>query len=237
MAIAVHVCRDHTEAIGACRIAKAPLLRHFLEAAASEVLEEEIGLSRQSRWTDHDLRPVAPRQRAFRLEQVVPCRLHVARDVEVEIAVAVRVQEGAAGAPPTRGHAGLGGDVLERAVAAIAKEKVRTPVGDVQVEASIPIGVPRADAAAPRRCIDAGLRRHVFELPAAEVAVERVAVGDALAGRRQLRGGHHVDVEPAVGVVVDERDAVAGRFEDVILGGATRPGARGQRYALFECHG
>ena len=43
---------------------------------------------------------------------------------------------------------------------------------------------------------------------------------DALARRRELRRRHQVDVEQPIAVVVEQRDAAAGRFEDVILGRA-----------------
>ena len=155
---------------------------------------------------------------------LVPRRLDVARDVEVEVAVGVGVEERAAGAPAAGGDAGLRRDVLEGAVAPVAEQDVGAPVGDVEIEAAVAVGVAGADALAPGREIDAGLRRHVLEAPAAEIAVERVAVRDALARRRQLGAGDDVDVEPAVAVVVEQRDAVAARFEDVVLGRAAAVG-------------
>ena len=44
---------------------------------------------------------------------------------------------------------------------------------------------------------------------------------DALTRRGELRRGHQVDVEQPITVVVEQGDAAAGRFEDVILGGAS----------------
>ena len=43
---------------------------------------------------------------------------------------------------------------------------------------------------------------------------------DAFTRRGELRRGHQIDVEQPITVVVEQRDAAAGRFEDVILGGA-----------------
>ena len=57
----------------------------------------------------------------------IPRRLDVARDVEVEIAVAVGVKERAPGAPAAGGDAGASRHVLERAVATVAEQRVRVP--------------------------------------------------------------------------------------------------------------
>ena len=110
------------------------------------------------------------------------------------------------------------GDVLERAVAAVAEQHVRAPVGDVEIEAAVAVEIAGAGAAAPGRQVHARLLRDVLELPSPEVAIERVPVRDALACRRQLGTGDQIDVEQSVAVVVEQGDAAAGRFEDVVLG-------------------
>ena len=61
--------------------------------------------------------PVAPDERPLRADDRVPGRVDVARDVEVEVAVAVGVEERAAGAPAAGGDPGPRRDVFERAVA------------------------------------------------------------------------------------------------------------------------
>ena len=148
----------------------------------------------------------------------LPRRLDVARDVEVEIAVAVGVEERAAGAPAASRDAGAGSHVLERAVTTVAEQRVRAPVRHVEIEAAVAIDIAGARAAAPRREIHARLLGDVLELPSAEVAIEGIAMRDPLARRRELRRRHQIDVEQSIAVVVEQRDAAAGRFEDVILG-------------------
>ena len=118
--------------------------------------------------------------------QRVPGRLDVAGDVEIQIAVAVGVEERAARAPAAGGHSGAGGHVLERAVAAVAEQGVRAPVRDVEIETAVAVEIADARAAAPRREVDARLLRDVLELPAAEIAIERIPMRDSLARRRQL---------------------------------------------------
>ena len=141
------------------------------EAAISDVLEEEIGLAGKPGRSDHDARPVAPDERPLRADDRIPGRLDVARDIQVEVAVGIRVEERAAGAPTAGGDSGPRGHLLERAVAAVAEQEVRAPVGDVEIETPVVVDVTGAHAVAPRRGIHSRLLRHVLELPSAEVAI------------------------------------------------------------------
>ncbi len=60
---------------------------------------------------------------------------------------------------------------------------------------------------------------------------------DALARRGQFCAGDDVDVEASIAVVVEERDAVAAGFEDVVLGRAAAVGGHGQRRGFLEGDG
>src|SRR6185503_4817461 len=99
VAVAVVVGRDDAEAVALRRVDEAVLGALFAERPVALVLEEEIRLAREARGAEHDLGPAAPRQRALRLLHVVPRRADVTRDVQVEVAVAVGVEERAARAP------------------------------------------------------------------------------------------------------------------------------------------
>ena len=59
---------------------------------------------------------------------------------------------------------------------------------------------------------------------------------DTLTCRRQLRRGHEIDVEQPIAVVVEQGDAAAGRFEDVVLGRSAAIHFRGQPRTHFEGH-
>src|SRR4029079_16997223 len=111
-------------------------------------------------------------------------RLDVARDVEVEIAVAVRIEERASRAPAAGGNARAGSQLLERAVAALAEQRVRSPIGHVEIEPAVAVEIARARAAAPCREIHARLLGHVLELPSPEVAIEGISMWDPLTRRR-----------------------------------------------------
>ena len=112
-AVVVVVGRDDAEAVGAGRIGEAVRLGGLREAAVPEVLEEQIGLAGQPGRSDHDAGPVAPDERPLRAHDVVPGRLDVARDIQVQVAVGIGVEERAAGAPAAGRHAGTRGDFLE----------------------------------------------------------------------------------------------------------------------------
>src|SRR5580765_612640 len=165
----------------------------------------------------------------------IPRRLDVARDVEVQIAVAVGIKERASRAPAAGGHAGAGSHLLEGAVATIAEQRVRSPVGHVEIEAAVAVEIAGARAAAPRREIHARLPGYVLELPSPEVAIEGISMWNTLTRRRELRPGHQVNVEQSIAVVVEQRNAAAGRFEDVILGRSAAIHFRWQLRTHFKC--
>ena len=236
LAVAVVVGRQHAEAVGLRRVGEAGGRRGLDEGPVAAVQEEEVLLARQPGRADHDVRAVAPDERALRADHVVPGGLHVARDVEVEVPVAVGVEERAARAPARSRDAGRGRHVLEGAVALVAEEEVRAPVGHVEVEPTVAVEVARADAVAPGGGVDAGLLRDVLELEPAPVAVEGVPVRHALAALRELGRGHQVDVEEPVAVVVEERDAAAARLEDVVLRGAAAVALRREAGDRLELH-
>ncbi len=237
LAVAVVVGRDDAEAVGLRRVREAGGRGSLDEGAVPPIQEEEVLLARQARRADHDVGPVAPDQRPLRADDLVPAGLDVARDVEVEIAVGVGVEERAARAPAGGRHAGRRSHVLEGAVALVAKEEVGAPVRDVEVERAVAVVVARADAVAPCGRVEARLLRDILELQPAQVPVEDVAVRHALAALRELRGRHEIDVEPPVAVVVEEGDTTASRLEDVVFGRSSAVRLRREPARLLEERG
>ena len=98
-------CND-TEAVRARAVGQAVSVGRFLEPALAEIFEEEVGFAGQSGRSNHDARPVAPDERALGADDSIPGRLDIARDVQVEVAVGVGVEERAAGTPPAGGDPG-----------------------------------------------------------------------------------------------------------------------------------
>ena len=67
--------------------------------------------------------------------------LHVASDEEIQAAVAIVVQPGGADGPTFHVEAGLGRDVFERSVAAVAIERYVTVGGDQQIGVAVVVEV------------------------------------------------------------------------------------------------
>ena len=143
----------------------------------------------------------------------------VVGDEQIEAAVAVVVEEAAAGAPALRRsrHAGLLGHVGERAVAVVVVEDVAAPVADEQIVEAVVVVVADAAALSPARMRQPGLARHVGE-GAVAVVVEQVT-GRLRRLHRRIEAGavHQEDVQPAVVVVVEQRDTAAHLLEQELL--------------------
>src|SRR5262249_42320385 len=105
----------------------------------------------------------------------------------------------------------------ERSVAVVAVEDLVAVVGDEQIGVAVVVVVAGADALAPAAAGDAGLRGDVGERAVAVVPIE-MAHWCGVVRRRQAGAVDEKDVRPAVVVVVEDRDAAAGRLEDVLLG-------------------
>ncbi len=98
-AVVVVVRGHHAEAVGTRRVGEAVDVGRLGERAVPAVLEEEVGLARQPGGPHHDPGAVPPHERPLRAGELAPARVDVAGDVEVQVPVAVGVDEGATGAP------------------------------------------------------------------------------------------------------------------------------------------
>ena len=149
----------------------------------------------------------------------------IVRYVEIQVSVAVGVEEDAARAPVHIADSGVGGDVREPAVALVAVEDVRPQVGDVDVGVSVAVVVRHGAAHAIAPVSDPGALRHIPEAKVPEVPVQ--AVPRRISSLRgDLAALHQVDVEEPVPVVIEEENAagedlripeplLAGRVEEV----------------------
>ena len=145
-------------------------------------------------------------------------RIQVIRDEQVQFAVAIVVDQGAAGAPAGSlpAQTGLLRDVGEGAVAVVAVQDVLSPVGDEQIVKAVVIVVADARPPTPSRSAQAGLVRDIGERAVPIVLVQPVR---APCGRPLEAGpAEDEDVQPAVVVVIEEGAAAADGFDDVALG-------------------
>jgi hypothetical protein len=104
--------------------------------------------------------------------------VHIVGDGEVELAVAVVIDEGTAGAPlfSCSGDACLLGYFFEGAIALVVKEAIFTVAGDIEIVESVVVVVPDAGALSPSRGDEAGLRGDVGE-GTVVIVVEEVVGG------------------------------------------------------------
>jgi hypothetical protein len=118
--------------------------------------------------------------------------IHVVGDEEIELAIAVVVDERGARAPVLVADLRLPGDIGEGAVAAVVVERVGTERGDEEVEVAVVVIVADGHAHAVATQADAGALGHVGEAKhaaAARADREVVAKETTRGDRGQTRCG------------------------------------------------
>ena len=193
-------------------------LAHVGERAVAVVVEQLHEAGRQAARPAVDRHALPAAIGAFaRLGQLLERRVEIARDQQIEAAVAVVVDPRAAAAVAGRGRRQprLRRHVGEGAVAVVAIQGVVAVAGDEQVVEAVVVEVADGHRRRPAGAGQSGFRRDVGEGAVAVVLVE--AIGGF--GRRGLQPGpaQHQHVEPAVVVVVEERHAAAHDLDDVAL--------------------
>src|SRR5262249_18818899 len=131
---------------------------------------------------------------------------------KVEAAIAVVVQEGGAGVPVILRfeESALAGHVRKRAVAVVVVEHVLAIVGDEEIEVTVVVVVADTDALSPSMANETGFLRDVGEGTVTIIFVEVVGGLFAFGEVGQPPTVDDEDVEPAVVVVIEERNAAPG---------------------------
>ncbi len=146
--------------------------------------------------------------------------INVMANVEVGIAVAVEVAPAGAGRPQVIGQAGLL-RYLDEAPATLAVRLIviqdePAVAGDEKIGPAVAVVVGRgATVRVKDRPIDSRLARHVLKAEGAEVLVQLVRMSANFLSFKETAAGDE-EVEQAVAVVVEERDAAAERLQDGI---------------------
>lgn len=141
---------------------------------------------------------------------------------EIEFAVAVVIDEGAAGAPffTGAGDFSLFCHFFESAVSFVVEEAVFAIPRYVYVVVAVIVIIADADALSPAGGGKTCFFGNVGECAVVVVMEEMVSRGSSrirfVAGHR--RSVHNEDIGPAVIVVVEDGDAGTGGFDDVALG-------------------
>ncbi len=128
----------------------------------------------------------------------------------------MNVQAGTPAACPSYKKAGGFCDIGESAIAVVAVEHVLTVVGDEDILETVIVVIADGDACSPTGPNETSLFGYVFECAVAIVPVQAVRSARGDGGCVETAAVQHENVEPAIVIVVEEGDAAAGCFEDVI---------------------
>src|SRR5208283_2347549 len=139
---------------------------------------------------------------------------------KIEESVAIVVEPGAAGPPADfiLPKPRLLGHIGEGAVAVVAEQNVVPPKRAKQVVPAIVIEIAHADASLPAGAAEAGFGCDVSERSVAVVVIK--LGGGRMAWRPfcvQASSVGEINVQPAILIVIEERDAAAFGLNDVIL--------------------
>ncbi len=182
-AVVIEIGDDHAEAIAAAGREDTGLFGHVGKRAVAIVVIERVvrhGESARAAHDDHAL-PLAVLA-APRLGSVGEIEVDIIGDKDIEIAVAIVIDKGAARTPSRAGDGQAGGltDVREFSGAQIPVEDVVAVVGDEQIGMAVVIEVAHAGGLRPTGAGESGLLAHFGKVTPAVVAVELRRVGAAL---------------------------------------------------------
>ncbi len=179
--------------------------RHVGERAVAEILEESVlGRSHEVAWA-------AVVFAAHRVEALQPHlrRPHeIAAHPEIEIAVAVGVEERGAGAPAVRTDPRLRGHVPKAPLTVVGQQHIRTVVRHVEIDVAVAIVISARHAHAVAAIVSAAAGRRILE--ESVTAIDEESIRRPRLGRTdQVAILHAVEVEITVTIEIDERRAAA----------------------------
>ena len=176
------------------------LLRVIAESAATEIAPKDISGRRGTIG------------KGERLRRMIEREIVEARDVDVEVAIVIVVDEGDAEREADGAHAGRVGDIFEGAVAFIVEE--RDAVARADDEIGMAVVVVIADGAAGAFAVDLQLRgfRDVDEFAVADI-VEKRGISFAV-------GIDEENVGLAIAIVIEDAGAAAEEACEIFRGAA-----------------
>src|SRR5258706_5212678 len=138
----------------------------------------------------------------------------IVNDYQVEISVAVIVDEGATCAPALIGEqTAFFGLVAKRAIPLIPVQDILSPLGDEDVGVAVIVDIPRADALAPSCTRDSRFFGDVFEIQSTQVVIqERLGLRAP-----EAAAIHQKDVRETIIVIVENCHTCSGGLNDVLF--------------------
>src|SRR5205085_8414806 len=152
LAVVVVIERGNAEAVMAVGLIDFGFLRHVLERAVADVVIKNVFRPRQSSRPAHhrNALPYAGGALSWR-QRYSGVVVHVVRDHQIELAIAIVIHKRAARAPHLAAsrNTGLFADIRKRAVAVVVVQDIFPVVGHVKVFESVVVVVAHAHALAP----------------------------------------------------------------------------------------
>src|SRR5207302_1360110 len=225
-AVVVVVHPHDAEAVVADVVMDAGLDGNFLEGAVAAIVIEKIAFALEAPGAAlHQNAFEAAEFVAAKLREIVHVEMRIARNVEIDEAVAIVIAPGSASHEAAATDAGFFGDVLELAVSETAVKGAAAESGDEQVELAVVVVIGDGHTHSPATTGEASFLGDVLESAVGFLAVEsdeRIA-----AGAEALDGGpvDEHDVEAAVIIAIEQTDAAADGVDDVVgFGGGDMDG-------------
>ena len=139
--------------------------------------------------------------------------------VEIEVAVAVGIEEGGPCADLLSiGHVGAFRGIDERAVAEVAEQSLGPKRGEEEIDKAVLVDIPGDDPEAVVAAVDAGGEADVAKHPRAEIPAEGMPGGrlgvSGLGSRKECPVGE-IEIDPAIAVVVERGDAGRQRLDKI----------------------
>ena len=170
--------------------------------------------------------------------------MHVARDKQIDVAIAIVVTPSRASAESAANHASFVGHVLELAVAQVVIESVAAEAGDVDILQAVVVIIGNGHSHAPTFARKSGGFCDVSEFgnAAPGVAIVRLLMVErdhgiaALAITRNGRTVDGDDIEFAIVIAIDEANAATHGFDNIFLVGRrnVRDGKAGFLRDIFK---
>jgi hypothetical protein len=237
-AVVVIVAPDDAETVVGVGVVHAGFLRDFFKCSVATIVIEQVGFSEHAPGTalHDDAAEFATAERS----DVGEVDVNVPGDKNIDEAVPIIIRPCSAGHETAAAHSGFVGDIFKSAITAVAVESIAAVAGDEYVGQSIVVKIGDGNAHAPTLAGQPCLLGYVFKFQRGGLPVEGdhgvAALVVAIDGRTIDNEGR----ERAAVIAVDEADATAHRFDDVLFlgrGNVRNSEARACRYFLEERDG
>ena len=218
-AIVVEVESRNAERVVAVGLVDVRFLGNVLESVVAAIAVQDVLRPRESARPAHHRHtlpharwPISESRRRGKI------KVHVVRDHQIEMAVAIIINPRASRTPglPRARHTRFFRDLGEHAVLVVV-QAVLPVVSDVKIFPPVVVVIADANPLPPARRAQTSLDRDIGKRPVMIVAIEMVGRSFPLGKTLESRAVDDEDVGPSVVVVIEDGNPGARRFNDVLL--------------------